>query len=139
MKSLMVRVGVILIGLAIVSYAEVWGADWALLEKIEATKFYYDEKDVTHSPQKIVKVWIRQTYTDRDKNILINLVGRRHENMSYSINSLELVCGAKLTRFLSITHYSENGDLLSLENPPDKWESISPNSMFDALYKMVCK
>ncbi len=28
MKSLSVKLGVILIGLAIFSYAEVWGADW---------------------------------------------------------------------------------------------------------------
>ncbi len=139
MKSFPAELGVILLGLFIFGYAEAWGADWALLEKIDATKFYYDEKDVTHSPQKIVAVWIRQVYSERDKSILGNLVGRRYENLSYSINSLEFVCGAKLTRFLSMTYYSDNGDLLNLEDPPDKWESIPPNSMFDALYKIVCK
>ena len=122
MKSLLVKLGIVLIGLIVSTYAEVWGADWALLEKVEATKFYYDEKDITHSPQKIAKVWITQIYTENDKGILLNLVGRRYENLSYSINSLELVCGAKLTRFLTKTYFSENGDLLGLEDPPDKWE-----------------
>ena len=139
MKSVSGKLGVVLIGLFILGYAEAWGVDWALLEKIEATKFYHDEKDVTHSPQKIVKVWIRQVYTEKDKSVLINLVGRRYENLSYSINSLEFVCGTGLTRFLTKTYFSENGDLLGLEDPPDIWESISPNSMFDALYKIVCK
>ncbi len=70
---------------------------------------------------------------------MINLVGSRYENLGYSINSLEFNCGAKLIRFLSMTYYSKKGDVLGLENPPDKWESIPPNSMFDALYKKVCK
>jgi len=138
MKSLSIKLGVILVGLLTFAHAEVRGADWELLEKIEETKSYSDKKDA-HSPQKIVKVWIKQVYSERDRNILISLVGPRHENLSYSINSLEFVCGRKLTRFLSMAYYSENGDLLSLENPPDKWESIPSNSMFDALYKKVCK
>jgi len=32
MKSLSVKLGVILIGLAIFSYGEVWGADWKFFE-----------------------------------------------------------------------------------------------------------
>jgi hypothetical protein len=139
MKSLLVKLGLVLtIGLSIFGYAEVWGADWELLEKIEGSKFYYDKKDVTHSPQKIAKVWIRQVYTEKDKG-MISSVGLRHENLSYSINSLEFDCGARMTRFLSMTYHSDNGDLLGLGYPSDKWESIPPNSMFDALYKLVCK
>jgi hypothetical protein len=138
MKSLLGKLGVILIGLVIFGNAEVWGADWELLQKMESTKFYSDKKDGTHPPKKIVKVWIRQAYTEKDKD-MINLVRQRYENLSYSINSLEFVCGAKLTRFISMTYFSENGDLLALEDPTDKWESIPPNSMFDALYKIVCK
>jgi Surface-adhesin protein E len=136
-KSLSAKLGVVLIGLAIFGYSEVWGQDWELLEKIEDTKSYHDEKGA-HSPQKIVKVWIKRTYPKGVINVM-DLVGRRFENLSYSINSLEFVCEAKLTRFLSMTYFSENGDLLALGDPSDKWESIPPNSMFDALYKIVCK
>ncbi len=138
MKSLFRGVVVAMVGFAIFGYAEVLGADWQLLEKIENTKSHDDKKDAPSS-EKIVKVWIKQVYTEKDKNILISLVGSRYENLSYSINSLQFDCGGKLTRFLSTTNFSENGDLLSLENPSDKWESIPPNSMFDALYKLVCK
>ena len=141
MKSPSVKFGVMLIfiGLAIFSYGEVWGVDWKLFKKTEDAKFYYDKKDVTHLTQKIVKVWIRQVYTKKGQSDMINLVGPRYENLSYSINSLEFDCGAKLLRFLSMTYYSKKGDVLDLENPPDKWESIPPNSMFDTLYKKVCK
>jgi hypothetical protein len=140
MKSLSVKLGVVLvIGLAIFSYAEAWGADWKLFKKTEDAKFYYDKKDVIHLTQKIVNVWIKQVYTKKGVTDMTNLVGPRFENLSYSINSLEYDCGAKLIRFLSTVHYSKNGHVLDLENPADKWESIPPNSMFDALYKKACK
>jgi hypothetical protein len=141
MKSLSVKLGIILvvIGLAIFASAEVWGEDWKLFKKTEDANFYYDKEDITRSPQKIVKVWIKQVYKKKGKMDMVNLVGARYENLSYSINSLEFDCGAKMVHFLSIAYHSKNGDVLDLENPPDKWESISPNSMFDVLYKKVCK
>ena len=141
MKSLWVNLGVVLVvvGLAIFSYAEVQGTDWKLFKKTEDAKFYYDKKDITHSTQKIVKVWIRQVYTKKGKTDMVKLVGPRYGNLSYSINSLEFDCGARMIRFLSMTYYSKNGDVLDLENTPNKWESIPPNSMFDALYEKICK
>ena len=140
MKSLSTKWGVILIiGLAMFGFGDVWGEDWKLFKKTEDAKFYYDKKDVTPLAQKIVKVWIRQVYTKKGKMDMVNLVGPRYENLSYSVNSLEFNCGSKLIRFLSMTYYSKNGNVLDLENPPDKWESIPSNSMFETLYKIVCK
>ena len=139
MKSLFVKLGFIFIGLIIFGYGEVWGADWNLFKETEDAKFYYDKKDVTRSPTKIVTVWVRQVYTKKGKMDMINLVGSRYENLSYSINSLEFGCRTKMIRFLSMTYYSKSGEVLDLENPPDQWESIPANSMFDALYKKVCK
>jgi len=140
MKSLLVKLGVILIiGLALFGYADVWGEDWKLFKKTEDAKFYYDKKDITHLSQKMVKVWIKQVYTKKGKVDMLNLVGARYENLSYSINSLEFDCGDKKVRFLSMTYYSKKEDILDIENPPDQWESIPANSMFDALFKKVCK
>ena len=142
MKPLWVKSRVILVvvmGLSIFCYSEVWGEDWKLIKKTGDAKFYYDAKDITRSPQKMVSVWIKQVYTKKGKMDMINLVGPRYEKLSYSINSLEFDCAAKKMRFLSMTYYSKSGDILDLENPSDKWEAIAPNSMFDALYKKVCR
>ena len=139
MKSILGKMGVILFGLIIFGHAEVWGKDWKLFKKTDDAKFYYDKKDVTHPVQEVVEVWIRQVYTQKGKTDMVNLVGSRYGHLSYSINALEFNCKARLIRFLSMTYYSENGDVLDLENPPDKWESIRSNSMFDALHKEVCK
>lgn len=139
MESLSVRSGVMLIGLIFFGYAEVWAEDWKLFKKTEDAKFYYDKQDITHLSQKMVKVWIREVYTKKGRIDMLNLVGPRYDNLNYSINSLEFDCGGKMVRFLSMAYYSKNGDVLDLENPPDKWESIPVNSMFDVLFKKVCK
>jgi hypothetical protein len=141
MKSLSRRLEIVLVamGLAVFGYSEAVGEDWKLFKKTEDAKFYYDAKDIARSSQKIVKVWIRQVYTKKGKTDMMNLVGARYKNLSYSVNSLEFDCGARRVLFLSMTHYSKNGDVLDLENPSDKWEPIPPDSMFDVLYKKLCK
>jgi len=141
MKSLARQLGFIsvVMGLIIFGYLEVCGEDWKLFKKTVDAKFYYDRKDITRSPQKLVSVWVKQVYTKKGKMDMINLVGPRYEHLSYSSNSLEFDCGAKMVRFVSMTYYSTNGDVLDLEDSTDKWESITPNSMFDALHKRVCK
>jgi hypothetical protein len=141
MKSLAGKVGVIFVvmGLTLFSYSDVWGEDWKLFKKTADAKFYYDRKDITRSPQKLVNVWVKQVYTKKGKMDMINLVGPRYEHLSYSINSLEFDCGGKMVRFLSMTYYSKNGDVLDLEDSPDKRELVTPNSMFDALHNKVCK
>ena len=49
MKSLSVKLGVILIGLAIFSYTEVWGADWKYFSAGDDGIFYwYDAQGVTY-------------------------------------------------------------------------------------------
>ena len=141
MKSLAGKAGVIcvIMGLTLFAYSEVRGEDWKLFKKTADAKFYYDRKDITRSPQKLVSVWVKQVYTKKGKIDMINLVGPRYEHLSYSSNSLEFDCGAKMVRFVSMTYYSKNGDVLGLEDSTDKWESITPNSVFDALHKKVCK
>ena len=139
MKPLSVMLGVILIGLAIFTKGEAWGEDWKLFKKTEDAQFYYDKKDIIHLTQKLVKVWIKQVYTKKGVIDMVNLVGPHFENLNYSINSLEFDCQTKLMRFLSMAYYSKDGDVVDIENPPDKWESIPASSMFDVLCKRVCK
>ncbi len=141
MKLLSVKLGVIsvIVGFSIFTNGEVWGKDWTLLKKTEDFRFYYDKRDITYSPKKIAKVWVRQVYTKKGKMDMIKLLGPNYGKLSYSINSLEFDCGAKLIHFLSTAHYSKNGDILDLVDATEKWESIPPLSTFDALYRRVCK
>ena len=52
MKSLLGKLGVILIGLAIFGCAEVWGADWKRFSSSENGISYYDEENLTYPSRK---------------------------------------------------------------------------------------
>jgi hypothetical protein len=139
MKPLSVMLGVILVGLTFIANAEVPGVDWKLFKASEDAKFYYDKKDVTYLAPKLVKVWIRQVYTKKGRTDMVKLLGPRYKNLSYSVNSLEFNCDAKSMRYLSLTFYSKSHNALDLGEPPAGWDPIRSDSMFDALYKIVCK
>ncbi len=139
MKSLSVMLGVILIGLTFTASGEIREKDWKLFKTTEDAKLYYDKKDITHLDQKLVKVWIRQVYTKKGRTDMVNLLGPRYENLGYSVNSLELNCAAKSMRYLSMTFYSRSHAVLDLGKSPDGWDPVHSNTMFDALYQIVCK
>ena len=56
MKSLLGKLGVILIGLAIFGNAEVWGADWKFYDSNEMFLGYYDAQGIIRPPKTIVRV-----------------------------------------------------------------------------------
>jgi hypothetical protein len=57
MKSLSVKLGVVLVGLTIFGYAEVWGADWKEWIRIsDKSIYYYDTESITHPSKNIASV-----------------------------------------------------------------------------------
>ncbi len=137
MISSPIKWGIILIVINIFCHAEARVEAWKLFQETENSKFYYDERTTLHLPKQIVKVWVKQVYNQ--KRVADKSEGPPFEKISYSIKVLECDCAVKSIRFLSIAHYAKNGDVVTLENPPDRWESIPPKTMFETLYKTVCK
>ncbi len=127
MKSSLGKVGVILIGLAISSYTEVWGADWKLigLGVDQETAHFYDAENITSPSKNIVRVWTKIFYSE-PKNIGSMIVG--------SITSFEEInCKEKRSRGLSMNLYSKEGVALLTEGGsglPEfgEWRFIAPET-----------
>ena len=77
MKSLLVKLGVILIGLAIFDPTEVWGQDWRLYGEDPFASYYYDAAKVIRSSKNIVRVWGKVVYK---KDGVTKLVARLGED-----------------------------------------------------------
>jgi hypothetical protein len=142
MKSLSVKLGVILIGIMILGYTEVWGADWRLISSTDSYKCFYNAEDITRSSKDIVGVWARLEYTEKGISGIVKEFGKHYENLSYSLELWEIDCVKKKQRFLSITEYSVEGSIL-YENPaksrPSAWKSIYREAVGESLYNAVCK
>jgi hypothetical protein len=142
MKSLSVKLGVILIGLAILSYAEAWGADWKLFAETDLYECFYDMKDTTPSSKNIMDVWTKLEYTEKGITGIVKQFGKHYADLSYSLELWEINCAEKKDRILSITEYSAEGRILygnSVKGRPPAWKIILRESVDESLYKAVCK
>jgi len=141
MKSLFVKLGVILIGLAIFGNAEVWGADWKLYGSNDYALAYYDTQSITRSSIliNIVKVWTRWDWTEKGVLAWEEGSGKKYENFNQSRILYEINCLEKKFRRLSETLYNNKMELIDSISSPSKSDFIVPESIIEGLYKEVCK
>ena len=141
MKS-SVKLGVILIGLSIIGYGEVWGEDWRLYAKTDLHECFYNAENMIRSSRDIVEGWTKLEYTERGIIETVKKFGKYYENLSYSLELWEINCTEKKHRLLSVTLYPVEGRILYTNQagsrlPP--WKIISRESIEERLYKAVCK
>jgi hypothetical protein len=140
MKSLLGKLGVILvIGLTIFGYAEVWGAEWKFYGSSEKVFYYYDTQSITHPSKDIVRVWERWDYTEKGVLDKVGKFGKEYENLSHTIFLWEINCSEKKDRGLSLTHYDHKGSAIHSIRSPSEWSFITPESIGEIMYKEVCK
>jgi hypothetical protein len=137
MKSLLVRVGVILIGLLIfvTGCQSTRGGDWKYFNSTDLYECFYYEENMTRSHKNIVRVRIKLEYTEKGIAENVKEFGKDYENLSYSLQFWEIDCPAKKRRILSINQYSVEGNILKTK--PAK--SRHSESLGKSLSEAVCK
>lgn len=147
MKSLSVKLGVILIVFIIFSCAEVWGENWKVLggTKDENMEFYYDAQSVVRYGA-IVKVWQKQV----DKK---EFFSTNPQVIFEALFLIEIDCGNRSYRVLKIVYHHKGGDITEVPSARIPLEAMSPdlrdafiNKQFiipqtpqEELCKSVCK
>jgi len=139
MKSLLVKLGVILIGLTIFGCVEVWGAEWKLYFVHESFLAYYDVQSITRPSKNIVRVQTRSNITDQGVLYLMRERGNEYENLTHFIILSEINCIEKTVRSLSITYYDNKGGVIYSSSSPGQFDSIVPGTNVEILSKEVCK
>jgi len=139
MKSLLGKLGVVLIGLAIFSYGEVWGEDWKLLSVHEYYLAYYDTQSITRPSKDIVRLWERFNFTEKGVLDMVRKFGKKYENLSRSIDLSEINCVEKTTRYLSKVSYDNKWGVIYSSSSPQELDFVVPESLVENLYKEVCK
>jgi hypothetical protein len=140
MKSLSVKFGVILIGLLIFNYAEVWGADWKLIfiEKGTAprgqsdTYYYIDMKSIKKVSSEKVRFWYVMQSVPRGSDEP-NIEKVRKEGWT---DYIELDCSRKRQRSVKTEREAREGYVLI---GPIDWYSIEPDSAEEKMAEVVCR
>ncbi len=139
MKSLSVKLGVILIGLAIFGYAEVWGADWKLYYVEEEFLAYYDAQSITRPSKNIIRVWVRWDWREKGKLDMVKDFGKIMENLSHSKLLIEMDYVEKKDHWLSWIDYDHKGKIINSFSSPSEWDFVTPETVGESLYEAVCK
>jgi hypothetical protein len=141
-KSLPVMLGFFLIGLIIFDYAEVRAEDWKYIGEAYEGKYFYDVNRITRPSKGIVRVWMKVVFTDKGVDCVVKLLGGQFETLSYAIVVYEYHCKNNKKRIFPVVCYSkdEKEVLISLANEKNlNWNFISPDSIDEALYTILCK
>ena len=132
----------IIIGFVIFPHTEVRAKDWRLYAKTDSYECFYDAEDMSRSSQDIVEVWTKLEYTQKGVIEMLIRFGKHYENLSYSLELREINCAEKKDRLLSITAYSEEGNILYADQAgsrPPPWKIIFRGSVEEDLYSALCK
>jgi len=125
---------------AIIGYEDGWAIDYRMFEENDEGVFYYDAQSITHTSKDTVKVWIKETFRGPGARTLSRDLGQHYEKLDHSVFQKELNCKDKTSRHLSLTLYAKDETILySKTNMVEEFEPIDPNSVFEKLYKTVCK
>ena len=139
MKSLSVKLAVILIGLIIFGCAEVWAEDWMFYGRNDKYLCFYDMESIRHPSKNIVEVSEKQEYTNKGINFIVGELGKKYENIDFTIALKEINCSDKTMRDLSLDDYSKEGKNIFSTSSEDEWDYIVQGSAAEVLYKAVCK
>lgn len=147
MKSLLVKVGVVLIGLSMFTRGEVWGADWKYLAAGDnGICWWYNSQGVTYQPDKMMRVWVKRVEakeisetiksgTKIDRSQLEKMISER----DYELFLMEIDCAGKTVKGLQKSNYDSKGVLKSGESIIDTKKGIPADSVAERLYKIVCE
>ena len=143
MKSFSVKAGTILIiGIVVFGCAGKRAPDWRLFAETQAEIgiIYYDAANITHPSKHIVRTWVRLIYSKEGVALQVKELGKRYEDLSYTLILWEVNCVGQKNRVLQSTSYSRDAKIISSNlSQQAEWSSINPGSIGEILYKTVCK
>jgi hypothetical protein len=133
------RIAILVFGLIIISIGDVYGADWKLYEYNEKFLAYYDAQSITRLSKNIVRIWLKRNYTEKGVMYMVGNLGKKYENLSYSIILNEINCIEKMFRLKSRIDYDNKGGVIYSSSFPLEWNFIIPGSIGETLYEEICK
>jgi hypothetical protein len=124
MKSLLAKLVFILLVIVLaIGYGNGWAADWKEFAEATTGVFRYDAASLSSPSGGFVRVWI-------------NHVTRNETNL------VEFNCKDRSYQVLDVVQWDEAYHIKSREsyydNPTPNWLNISPKSVPESLYKIVC-
>jgi hypothetical protein len=99
-------------------------------EDAESNKYYYDIKNIVKKSDDINRVWEKRDFAK------INGVALSYKA---SISLVEIDCGKKEARNIYEDLILNSGKVFEFDRTEKPWKYISPETVHETLYRIVCK
>ena len=99
-------------------------------EDAESNKYYYDIESIVKKDKDINRVWEKRDFAKIQGVAL---------SYQASISLLEIDCGKKETRNIYEDLILNNGKVFEFDRSEKPWKYISPETVHETLYNIVCK
>jgi len=125
------------------------GAEWASIGPDSlGNEFFYDRETLTELPTGVIKVWSMEVYSDEGKERYIQewtnkgLNANSLRKLNHTVDLVEIDCSTRGLRIKATSEHSIDGVVLDsstfTQQPSEGWESLSPGSSWEGLYRAVC-
>ena len=135
-----------IVSLLTVGYSIANGAEWVYYVASPDGTYYYDKESITSGGNGIIKVWDKTVYTKKGKQEYVGwrkekgIYDTKFEDLSYTLNLYTMKCSTREFDIISGSHRnSEERIIDSYSNLSPSYDPISPESIMESLYKIVCK
>lgn len=99
-------------------------------EDAESNRYYYDIESIVKKSQDINRVWEKRDFAK------IRGVALSYKS---SVSLLEIDCGKKEARNIYEDLILNNGKVFEFDRTEKPWKYISPETIHETLYNIVCK
>jgi hypothetical protein len=125
---------------------DVNGADWIRFGKGEGgNELFYDIQSINYLPNSSVRVLVKMIPEDEESRVRERAEWRKGysefpDNFSYSTFLYEINCKDRTFKVLEgATYNKENETIIDTTIEYPRLDNISPESMMEGLYKIVCE
>jgi len=143
MKRLLLTISVVC--LLMLSYTAVNGAEWVYYGESVNGQRHYDKESIS-SVKGIIKVWSKTIYSEKGKQKYIEEAKidgsykKRYEDLSYATMLYVFKCDTREYDFtFGVGWDSEGSQIDTISIPSISYRPISPETVTETLYKIVCK
>ena len=137
---------IVLISVSIVISAVSEGADWKYYGRTEWSDSYYDRHSIKKISQDILEVWTKEVVTSKkQKDLMIKSLQRYDSSprgfrdYAVELSFKEINCATEEMRYLAIVDYNAVNKMIDSVDFTGKWRQVSPDSIGEDLYNIVCK
>ncbi len=125
-------------GFLLLSFPKAWGADWKHIGETPKASYYYDAEDMVRQ-EKVVRVWVRAVYSPEGRRMEAEKLGTDISNMTDSRALEEINCRDKEYRVVAVVVYTMEEKVVISDFKERGLDFILPVSIWEGLYKTLCR